>query len=127
ERDLEVRATYKCVEESFRGFGRTGVQHLHSDQAMIPERRYVGTNRGAYMNPEMDRLINAFFQTSRTADRLQLDKEMVRLISTELPILHTIYQVRKEFQQTGVSGMVIKTGLDPIRSSTWNVHEWEKR
>src|SRR5207244_2983566 len=57
ERDLAIRATYRCVEESFRGFGRTGVLHLHSEEAMIPERRYVGNNRGAYMNPELDRLI----------------------------------------------------------------------
>jgi peptide/nickel transport system substrate-binding protein len=126
-RDLEARATYRCVEESFRGFGRNGVQHLHSDQAMIPERRYVGTNRGAYMNPELDRLIDGFFATSRTADRLQLDREAVQLISTDLPILHTIYEIRKEFQRTGVTGLVIKTGLDPIRSSTWNVHEWTKQ
>jgi peptide/nickel transport system substrate-binding protein len=126
-RDLEARATYPCVEDSFRSFGRSGVQHLHSAQAMIPERRYVGTNRGAFMSAEMDRLIDGFFLTPRSADRLQLDREMVQLISTELPIIHTIYDIRKEFQAAGFTGMGIKTGLDPIRSSTWNVHEWDKR
>jgi ABC-type transport system substrate-binding protein len=126
-RDLEARATYPCVEESFRSFGKNGVQHLHSDQAMTPERRYVGTNRGAYISAEMDRLIDEFFVTPRSADRLRLDREIVRLISTELPIIHTIYEIRREFQRAGVTGMMIKTGLDPIRSSTWNVHEWDKR
>lgn len=126
ERDLAIRATYKCVEESYRGFGRTGVLHLHSDEAMIPERRYVGNNRGAYMNPELDRLIDGWFAATRASDRLQLDREMVRTISTDLPILHTIYELRKEFQRTGVTGLVVKTGIDPIRSQTWNVHAWEK-
>ena len=35
--------------------------------------------------------------------------------------------IRKEFQRAGVTGLVSKTGLDPIRSLTWNVHEWDKR
>ena len=47
--------------------------------------------------------------------------------SSELPILHTIYDMSKEFQKTGVSGLVIKTGLDPLNSRTWNAHEWDKQ
>lgn len=60
------------------------------------------------------------------ADRLRIDREIVRLISTDLPIMHTIYEISKEFQKAGVTGMVIKTGLDPIRSWTWNIHEWDR-
>src|SRR5206468_4822612 len=70
ERDLQIRATFKCVEESFRSLGRISIQHLSSGNAMIPERRYVGSNRGAYMNPELDVMIDAFFAATSSKDRL---------------------------------------------------------
>jgi len=127
ERDLEARATFKCVEESFRSMGRTGIQHLHSNNAMIPERRYAGTNRVAYMNPELDRLIDAFFAATSTTDRLQMEREMLRVRTADVPLIFTIYDVRKDFQKAGVTGMAIKTGLDIVDSRTWNVHEWDKQ
>lgn len=126
DRDLAYRATYRCVEESFRSFGRSSVRQLHGRNAMIPERNYRGSNRGAYMNPELDRLIDGWMGAAILGDRLRFDRELVRFISSELPILQTIYDVSKEYQKAGVTGLIIKTGLDPLNSRTWNVHEWEK-
>ena len=71
--------------------------------------------------------MTGWFATTSADERLQFDREMVRIISTDLPILHTIYEVRREFQHAGVTGLVVKTGLDPIRSQTWNIREWDKR
>jgi peptide/nickel transport system substrate-binding protein len=127
DRDLAYRATYRCAEESFRSFGRSSVRQLHSQNAMIPQRNYRGSNRGAYMNPELDRLIDGWMEATRQSDRLQLDRELVRYISTELPILHTIYDMSKEYQKAGMTGLIIKTGLDPLNSRTWNAHEWDKQ
>jgi peptide/nickel transport system substrate-binding protein len=126
ERDLAIRATFKCVEESFRSLGRISIIHLHSNNAMIPERRYVGSNRGAYMNPELDRLIDAFFSAATQTARLEQERGIVRVVTTDLPMVTTIFDVRKDFQKTGVSGTVIKTGLNIVNSRTWNVHEWTK-
>lgn len=51
-RDLEARATMKCMEHGSRTLGRTALEHLHSSHAMLPENRYAGSSRGAYMNPD---------------------------------------------------------------------------
>ena len=46
---------------------------------MIPERRYVGSNRGAYINPELDTMIDAFFAATSINDRLTHERGMNRL------------------------------------------------
>ena len=101
-----------------------------SSAAPLPERNYRApnstTNRGAYMNTELDRLIDDWMGATTARERLDQDRGLVRFISAELPILHTIYDVSKEFQGAGVTGLIIKTGLDPLNSRTWNAHEWEK-
>jgi ABC-type transport system substrate-binding protein len=127
ERDLAIRATFKCVEESFRSMGPISIQHLHSNNAMIPERRYVGGNRGAYMNPELDRYIDGFFTATTTRERLEQERQVVRIITADLPMITTIFDVRKDFQKTGVSGILGKTGFNIVNSRTWNVHEWTKQ
>lgn len=127
ERDLAIRATFKCVEESFRSLGRISVSHLHSNNAMIPERRYVGSNRGAYMNPDLDRLIDGFFASTAVSDRLGFERQMVSIITGDLPMLTTIFEIRKDFQKTGVRGILAKTGTNIVNSRTWNVHEWTKQ
>jgi peptide/nickel transport system substrate-binding protein len=127
ERDLAIRASFKCVEESFRSFGRVSVQHLHSNNAMLAERNWVGNNRGSYMNAELDRLIDGFFAATREPERLQFEREMVRMLTTDLPMVTTIYNVRRDFQKTGTTGIMIKTGFNIISSVTWNVHQWEKQ
>ena len=50
-----------------------------------------------------------------------------RTILSDLPILHTIFEIRNEFQKTGITGIVMKTGLDIVSGRSWNVHEREKR
>ena len=58
------------MEESFRSFGRSGVRQLHSQNAMIPERNYRGSNRGAYMNSELDRMIDDWMGATTVRERL---------------------------------------------------------
>ena len=78
------------------------------------------------MNPELDRSIDGFFASVRVSDRLAHERDMLKLVTAEVPMATTIYDIRKDFQKRGVSGIFIKTGLDIINSRTWNVHEWTK-
>jgi peptide/nickel transport system substrate-binding protein len=125
-RDLEVRATMKCVEHSARTLGRSALEHLHSRNAMVPERRYAGNNRGAYMIPQLDGQIDRFFSALTLSDRLQGEREVLRTITTDLPLIPTYFYVQTYFQKKGVSGNFPKTGLDIQNSQTWNIHEWDK-
>ena len=65
--------------------------------------------------------------TSASGGFASLRMTASRMISSDLPILHTIFEIRNEFQKTGVTGIVMKTGLDIVSGRSWNVHEWEKR
>lgn len=42
-------------------------------------------------------------------------------------MLTTIFEIRKDFQKTGVRGIFAKTGTNIVNSRTWNVHEWTKQ
>ncbi len=126
-RNLEARATYKCIEHSSRTLGRTALEHLHSSNAMFPENRYSGSNRGSYVNPALDRQIDAFFAAVGVDDRLQREREVLQTLTAEVPMTPTYIGVNKHFQKKGVTGNQAKTGQDIMNSQTWNVYEWDKQ
>ena len=68
-RDLAVRASYTCVETSSRALGRMSFQHLESNNAMLPENNYSGTDHGSYMNPQLDVALNGLFAALTVDDR----------------------------------------------------------
>jgi ABC-type oligopeptide transport system substrate-binding subunit len=89
---------------------------------------YAGANRGSYMNPEFDAAITRYLTATHLDDRLQAEREAVRIISTDVPIINTVYQIRKEFAKTGFTGVVARTGVNGAGGTvTWNAHEWTKR
>ena len=126
-RDLEARATFTCVEHSARTLGRTAFQHLQSSNAMLPENHYAGSNRGAYMNPELDRGLDGFFSALTLNDRLQREREVLQVLTTDLPLIPTYINANAYYQKKGVTGNLAKTGLDIMNSQTWNIYQWDKQ
>ncbi len=94
---------------------------------MFPENRYAGSNRGAYQNPELDRQIDGFFAAIGLEDRLRWERDVLRILTAELPMIPTYIGVNKYFQKKGVTGNLRKTGPDIMNSQTWNVYEWDKQ
>jgi ABC-type transport system substrate-binding protein len=130
QRDRAARASFTGADVNT---GPTSlfnvVTRFGSDYIPGPENQWTGLNRGGYTSPQWDRLTEAFFVTLEEARRVEIERELVRAFTTDLPALPLYYGL--EAVPTG-GGL---TGLLPIRGSphagvilhTWNVHEWDIR
>jgi peptide/nickel transport system substrate-binding protein len=130
ERDRAARA-------SFTGFDvNTGPTSLlnamtkfSGDYIPGPENQWTGLNRGGYANPAWDDLARSIFVTIDEARRLEAERQLVQIFSTDLPALPLYFGL----ETVPVGGGL--TGIQPITGNphtgtilhTWNVHEWDVR
>ncbi len=125
----------RAARASFSGFdintGPTSILNvgprLASTDIPTPENQWTGLNRGGYANPEWDRLFQTINVTLEEPRRLELEREMARIFTTDLPVLPMYFGL----ELVPVGGGL--TGIQPIRATphigvilhTWNVHEWD--
>src|SRR5436305_15267336 len=62
----------------------TSFLNFRSNAIPIAENRWVGDNRGAYSNPELDRLSNAFDVALEPAEQVRLTAALEQPVRTEL-------------------------------------------
>ncbi len=102
-----------------------GLNILHSSQARLPERGYNGSNRGNYMNPELDSLIDRYFVTIPERERMETLGRIIHHISDLLPILPLYYGA----EPAAISHRLLNVGPKPAGSAgqtqAWNAHEWD--
>jgi peptide/nickel transport system substrate-binding protein len=89
-----------------------------SAEASLPENRYAGSNRGRYMNPEMDGLIVRYAVTIPQAERLELARAIVRLLSEDLPDMPLAYNKRPTF----IAKKLVNVSADQL---TRNAYQWD--
>lgn len=88
--DLEVRAKFTAFEITAVGGGERGEQTLERwDSRIAPtlEGRYVGNNRGSYINSALDRIIDQLKATLDEREQARLLKEGGEILATDLPTL----------------------------------------
>ena len=102
-----------------------GLSILHSAQARLPERGYNGSNRGNYMNPELDSLIDRYFVTIPAGERMETLGRIIHHISDQLPILPLYYGA----EPAAISHRLRNVGPKPAgpagQTQAWNAHEWD--
>lgn len=127
----------RAARASFTGFdintGPTSIMNVGpkfaSPDIPTPENHWTGLNRGGYANPDWDRLVQTIGVTLEEGRRLEMERQMVRIFSTELPALPIYFGLELVPVGGGLSG------VQPIRATphigtilhTWNVHEWDVR
>jgi peptide/nickel transport system substrate-binding protein len=126
-RDAEARANFSgvAVNQNPMG-GASAVRRFASDQAPTAGNRWAGTNRGQYSNPQWDDAGARFRTALDDNNRLQLEKELLQILTTDLAALPFQY----ELQAIPVVGF---RGLNPVVGTahtgnimhTVNVHEWD--
>jgi ABC-type transport system substrate-binding protein len=116
-------------EVSFPGYrvanqdhGITGISNLlHSSAAPLPERNYRSSdwpkNRGSYVNPEYDALMDRFTSTIPVQERLGIMGQLVRT-QTDLQLVTGFYYT--------VGAVMMNNRLRNVPPATaWNAHEWD--
>jgi peptide/nickel transport system substrate-binding protein len=87
-----------------------------------PDNRWTGNNRGAWSNPEFDRLSDAFSTTLDQSRRVQLIAQMVRIFSDEVPALPLYFNPIPVAHVAGLRG---PQNVAPASAIAWNVQQWE--
>jgi peptide/nickel transport system substrate-binding protein len=129
-RDRQARAQFTGVEIS-RGSmpPMTIMRSLNSDAIPTPENRWAGSNRGGYANPAWDDLGKRLHSALDEPTRVAVERDMVRLLTAELPLLPLMYDPDIILSGGGLTGVKIATGTSHNGQimRTWNVHEWDMR
>jgi peptide/nickel transport system substrate-binding protein len=124
----------RAARASFSGFdvntGPTSILNvgprLATSDIPTPDNQWTGLNRGGYSNPEWDRLLQTINVTLEEPRRLEMERDMARIFTTDLPVLPIYFGL----ELVPVASI---TGIQPIRATphigvilhTWNVHEWD--
>lgn len=128
QRDRMIRATTTGVDITSNPMAPYAVQRRFATISIpTPENNWIGVNRGAYSSPEWDALADRFLRTLEENARLDVERELLRLLAADLPALPLTFNL----QLTPVGGGL--TGLQPIRGVphqgtilyAWNIHEWD--
>ena len=129
-RDREARARYTGIDIS-RGSmpALTIIRSLASEQIPTPENRWAGSNRGGYASPAWDDLGRRYLAELVEARRVQLERDLVRLLTAELPLMPLNYEPELIVMGGGLSGVAPNTGTahNGQIMQTWNIHEWDIR
>jgi ABC-type transport system substrate-binding protein len=116
------RYSYPAFDLVNQGHGVRGLKSLlHSSAAPLPERNYTApnapSNRGSYVNPEYDALLDRYFTTIPRSDRMQALAQVIRW-QTELQLVIGFFH--------SVNAVTITNRFqNAIPGTSWNAHEWD--
>jgi peptide/nickel transport system substrate-binding protein len=97
--------------------------HLHSGYIPGPDNGWTGYNMGAYVNPRVDRLYERLSVTIAARDRVEMEKELVREVMSDVPNWPLYWDVSHILALKSVRGIPT---ADLRRPNTWNFFEWDK-
>ena len=123
--DPELRSTFPAL--SVATSGAHDVQQLalyRSSEVSSAESRWRGENRGGWINPEFDRLVQAFFTTMEPSERVQQRAQIARILTEELPSIALSYNPNAHAYLASVKGLT-RTSLYTTGRPTWNIERWE--
>lgn len=123
-RDGQVRATFSALQNFGGGLGEAGLANYTASAIPTAENRWSGSNQGAWVNAEYDRLFEAFSTTLDRADRIRLVTQMTRIFTEQVAAISLHYSPNV------IARVASLTGLEPFSAEstpTWNVHQWAWR
>jgi len=96
-------------------------RRFHSSDAQLPENNFRGRNRGRYMNPELDALIDRYFTTVPRPERSAILADIVRHITDQVVVIHLFYNTVPQMVNRRLKNVSARTP----RAEAWNVHLWD--
>jgi peptide/nickel transport system substrate-binding protein len=127
-RDRQDRTTFSGADISSNPMGVAAViRKTATNNIGTAENRWTGTNRGGYSNPAWDGLERRMLGALRESERLDLERELLRIYTSDLPLLPLYFRNDMVPVGGGLKGPVANTGVAHrgFITHTWNIHEWE--
>ncbi len=121
--DREYGATFPGLNQTaFRLDLPTELFRLTSTECAVPDDGYFGRNRGCWANADYDRAVRTAITSLDREERSAATIQALKVLSEELPVLHTSYSVDNIAVRKGLIGP--GTIWPAQRGHTWNIHEW---
>lgn len=90
--NLEQVSAYPALRIEQTGLtGTTAVNKIYGGAVALPENRWGGVNRGGWVNPEYDRLLDVFVSSLDRVERNRAASDALKIASVELPVLPLYY------------------------------------
>jgi peptide/nickel transport system substrate-binding protein len=122
-RDIRLRASYPGLDYTRIPLDFTGMlRRTYSEQCPGEQNRWVGNNRGCYLNSENDRLIEALYVAIDPHERRRLTRDLIKGQTEDLPVLPLYFDVTANIYRAGVSGPRMSSAEAPW---LWNVVDWD--
>jgi len=105
QNDREYRALYPGFALGSPGTDILQTQNYLSTNIATEATRWSGSNRGAYVNPDIDGLINEYFVTIDAVRRVNLLVDYFRIVTSDVPGFPLYYRVDVYGVRTGLKGV----------------------
>ena len=105
QNDREYRALYPGFALGSPGTDILQTQNYLSTNIATEATRWSGSNRGAYVNPDIDGLINEYFVTIDAVRRVNLLVDYFRIVTSYVPGFPLYYRVDVYGVRTGLNGV----------------------
>jgi peptide/nickel transport system substrate-binding protein len=124
--DGQARASFGAMQlTGGGGFERGLGNNLTSVGISRPENRWQGSNRGAWSNPEYDRLWDLYNATLDLPGQVQVMAQMERLHTSEMPTIFMYYTPTITPYVSNLVGPQLRTGEQS--DTLLKIWEWEWR
>lgn len=122
-RDFESAVTFSGMSTRLhQPFEASMYSMFTGAQVGGPTNRWLGNNRGGWINPEYDRLFEAFGSTLDRSERDRQVIEMMKIAADQLPVFPIYFNIEVTAHLANVRGPALGS-VD--RLVLWNIHEWE--
>lgn len=120
-RDGQYRTSFPALQLNMAGADE-GIfrSQLGTGSIPRPENRWTGSNRGGWVSPDFDQLLDSFESTLDRGERDQHVIAMAKLISEQLPVFTLYYDFNVKAFVAALEGPRMGGG-------SWNVHQWRWR
>lgn len=126
QRDREYRASRPGFELLRTPDMQQGLRRAHSSETPLPENNFGKSgNNARYVNPEFDALLDRYFATIPTRERLQVLAQILRHQTDVVTVMGLFYAAEPAL----ISNRLHNAAARKVQESTtaWNAHEWELR
>lgn len=127
-RENAFSSQYPATETSARGTGEDVFISFDSRNSAVAENNWIGNNRGHYINPALDRVVDQINATLDIAEQARLIKQGADILVADLPVIPAYFRVSSAAIRSVVRGPIYED-LPTTRIANLiarNAHLWDK-
>ncbi len=117
-----ARSTFPGLFTNNVGVGETTLGSFTSSSLARQENGWRGSNRNGWLNPEYDRLAEAFGTTLDRTERAQQVARMAHLFTDDVGAISLFFRTQPWAHAAALKGLQV---VAPESNMAWNAHQWE--